>query len=88
MGATTYRELFEVAIGTSIATYGELWRIVTLVNIYQGTDEIARRYAFEGWVEGASFSCGRCRETFTPETDGLEEDAAVICERCRKEGRR
>jgi len=88
VGETTYRELFEEALGKSIATYGELWRIVTLVNIYQGTDEIARHYAFEGWVEGASFSCGRCRKIFTPDPGAVEEDAAVICERCTKEGRR
>jgi DNA-directed RNA polymerase subunit RPC12/RpoP len=85
---TTYRELFEEAIGKSIATYGELWRIVTLVNIYQGTDEIARHCAFGGWVEGASFSCGRCREIVTPDGGEIEEETAVVCEQCQRKDRR
>lgn len=88
MGETTYRELFQEALEESIATYGELSRVVTLVNVYQGTDPIARHYAFGDWIDGASFSCGLCGRTFTPEPDEVEEDAAVLCEGCTKKGRR
>lgn len=82
MSETTYRELFQASLEGSIGAYGEFSRVVALVNIYQGSDPVARHYAFEEWVEDASFLCRRCEEEFTPDADGLEEDAAVLCERC------
>ncbi len=52
MGATSYRDLFQHALEESIGTYGDLSRVVTLVNVYQGADPIARQYAFDDWLEG------------------------------------
>ncbi len=88
MAATTYRDLFQQALEESIGAYGELSRVVTLVKVYQGSDPIARQYAFDDWVEGTSFRCGLCGRAFTPHPDEVEEYAAVFCERCTKKDRR
>ena len=88
MGAATYRDLFQHALEEAIGERGDLSGIVTLVNVYQGADPVARQYAFDDWVEGTSFSCGLCGRSFTPDPDEVEEYAAVFCEPCTKGSRR
>lgn len=82
MSEATYRELFQESLEESIAAYGELSQVVTLVNIYRGSDPIARHYAFEDWIDGASFACDRCGKSFTPDAGEVEEDDSVVCGRC------
>jgi hypothetical protein len=82
---TTYRERFEQSLEEDIAAGGDVSRMVTLVNIYQGADSTARHFAFREWLDAASLSCGRCAIASTlMKTEDIEEDDEVLCDWCRK----
>lgn len=79
----TYRERFNQALEEQIAAGGDAPRMVTLVNVYQGTDATARHFAFREWLEGASLVCGRCFMPVGAAVGEADEDAEVLCSWCR-----
>lgn len=60
---------------------GNVGRLVTLVNIYQGQDPTARELAFREWLEEAEFFCAQCARPFAPNADRVEEEDYVLCPR-------
>jgi hypothetical protein len=53
-----------------------------LDNVVRGRDEVARRALFWEWAGSHGFVCEGCLEEFTPEWEGLKEDAKVHCPEC------
>jgi hypothetical protein len=81
----TYRERFQESLEEQIAAGGDVSRMVTLVNIYQGADSTARHFAFREWLDSASLSCSRCAiAAKLMRTEDIQEDDDVLCDWCRK----
>ena len=80
----TYGGMFEKHLAEQISGGGEIPRMVTLVNIFQGTDIGSRYSEFRNWVQGTSFSCMFCDDTFVPNPDKIKETNLVVCGRCRR----
>lgn len=80
----TYEELFREWLEELIGAGGDVSKVVTLVNVYQGTDGTARHHAFRDWLQAATLGCGRCRTAFSPPVDDVEEQDDVLCIWCRK----
>jgi hypothetical protein len=63
---------------------GDVGQVVTLVNVYQRTDAVARAIAFREWLEGELFLCERCEHEFSGHGFDAEEDDQVLCSGCRR----
>ena len=81
---STYGELFKAALEEWIESGGDVSRIVTLVNIYQGNDPVAERLEFQDWLQGSELSCELCGRTFSPDLQEVFEDDNVLCSKCTK----
>lgn len=81
MALRTYRELFQAALEEWIAEGGDVGRLVTLVNIYQGQDPVARQIEFREWLDWAPFFCEQCARAFAPDPDAVGEEDYVLCSR-------
>ena len=55
MASVTYGELFKQALEEQIAAGGDVGRMVTLVNAYQGTDSVTRHFAFRDWLDASGW---------------------------------
>jgi hypothetical protein len=53
-----------------------------LHDVSRGRDELVRRALFWEWAGSHVFVCEGCLEEFTPEWEGLEEEADVSCPKC------
>ena len=84
MALQRYGELFQESLEETIGAWGDIGTVITLVNMYQKTDTIARHYEFENWLEGMSFTCSGCRRDFSPDPLAIEEEDYVVCSKCRK----
>ena len=79
---STYREQFHDYLEECLSSYGRLNDLVTLVNMYQRSDTIARELEFQEWTQGHEFVCEVCNRPFTP-NDYVDEDDPIRCEKCR-----
>jgi DNA-directed RNA polymerase subunit RPC12/RpoP len=66
-----------------VECYGDEF-VMYLTELVRDEGALERRRLFEQFVQGATFTCGRCREEFTTKGAGVEEDDEVLCSRCRK----
>ena len=85
MRNATYKELCDERLEELIGLGGDVGTIVTMVNMYQETDTIARHCEFENWVDGTSFACQRCNRAFSPDPQAVEEEDYVICSKCTRQ---
>ena len=53
-----------------------------LHDVVRGRDEVVRRTLFWDWAGSHVFVCEGCMDEFTPEWEGLQEDAKVHCPEC------
>ena len=53
-----------------------------LRDVVRGRDEMVRRTLFMEWARSQAFVCEGCLEEFTPDPEGLDEDAVVHCSEC------
>jgi hypothetical protein len=53
-----------------------------LDDVARGRDEMARSILFFDWAGSHDFECEGCPENFTPDPEGLDEDANVLCQKC------
>jgi hypothetical protein len=79
-----YEERFTEWLKQEIASGGDVPRMVALVNSYQGADTTARYRVFLEWLENASLACGRCKTSFKPGIEDIQEEDQVLCVWCRK----
>lgn len=82
MTLSTYQELFQAKLEEWIADGGDPSRMVTLVNMYQRSDPIARQICFREWAAEDPFACSRCGHPFVPDYGEVEEDDYILCRRC------
>lgn len=84
MALRSYRDDFQTYLEGQIEVGGDVSTMVTLVNVYQGSDAIARQIAFREWVEATVFICALCGKHFTMAWEDVDEEDHILCPRCRR----
>jgi hypothetical protein len=80
---STYGELFQTHLEQEIERGARVYRMTTLIAMYQGRDDGERHNEFVSWLESTgAFPCGRCGEVFSLK-EPRQEDEQVLCWTCR-----
>ncbi len=79
---STYGELFKASLEEQIRSGGDVGTMVTLVNIYQGSDPAAAHFAFRDWVQATPMTCERCGRGFSAYSEVIDEDYFILCPKC------
>lgn len=81
-GGRTYGAQFMATLEEWITDGGDVSRIVTLANVYQGADQTARQLMFKEWLEATNLTCGGCGVGFKNVWEEVEEEDEIMCGCC------